>query len=654
MCLGLASACPARAQESPRLGAFSRQIDGFAEPTAAAIAADGTIYVVQRGGHRVSAVAADGRRLREWGGFGDAVGTFRAPEGIAVSPGGEVFVADTGNHRVQVFTPEGGFLRFWGAFGTRPGELNQPRAIAVNAEHVFVADTGNDRVQVFDHSGRLVRVIGGPGDEPGRFLRPAGVAATPGGELFVADADNARVQRFSPGGEPAAHWGAWGSFAGLLAEPLGLSVHEGLVFVADTRNHRVQVFDHAGMAQYQWGLHALRPREGAGRLHYPDHVAVSPDGALAVVCESFEDRIQVFVRGPIEQPLGPMPSLDQVGAAHFGERIDADGALIFLAEPDSQTVLAYTTRLEVPVLVTTLGGYGRRPGQFIRPTDLHYDAASGRLLVLNAGNRRLDEFRVMFEPKGEIGFDPNLGRYVRGIEWSALAERLPERLRGAGFLPAAMESDAEGNLYLLDQSGRRVLVFSPALEFKLALGGTNAAGEPLLRPADLALTSDGRVLVVDELGRKVVSYRRDGGPGEAFFPSAETEARAAATSGERDGTPAARESAASQPGSSLPTAATLLRPVGIGVCANGDVLVADAGADRVLRLSREGRVLWRVGRRGLGTGEFSRPTGAAECENGRVAVVDFGNHRVQILEPDGAFRHAFGARLYVQPTRRRP
>lgn len=604
-------------QATARLGAFQSQIEGFEQPVAAAISADGRIYVVQRGADRIEIVGADGTRSGRIGRPGTAPGELLAPEGVAIGPGGEVFVADTGNHRVQVFSADGQPLRAFGSFGAGPGQFNQPRAVAVAASRVCVADTLNDRVQVFDLDGTHRLTLGGHGVEPGRMSRPLAVAMNDRGDVFVADGDNSRVQQFAPDGAFVRAWGDWGSFAGLLAEPRGLWLHGDRVYVADTRNHRVQVFAADGAPQYSWGLHALRPREGRGKLHYPDHVAVAPDGSFAVVCESFENRVQVFGRGKIEESLGPPPSLEMGGAAHYGPRIDVDGPLLVATEPDSQAVLICTLARDEPILIGSFGGFGRRPGQFIRPADVQLDLASRSLLVLNAGARRLEEFKLDWTPEDEIGFNPTLARYARGVDLALIAGRLAASGETPPIEPVAVDRDAAGTVYVLDQAACRVVTLSAAFEPLGAWGGFGDDEGRFRRPTDLAVGPDGTVYIADELGR-CAAYDADGRFVRAFAAEADA------------------------------------RPFGICISRDGSVYWTDTRADCVRRCGADGRPQGSIGKRGLGAGEFLRPTGVAEDERGRLIVLDFGNHRGQIFsgaQTEPRFERAFGARLFVLPTR---
>lgn len=84
------------------------------------------------------------------------------------------------------------------------------------------------------------------------------------------------------------------------------------------------------------------------------------------------------------------------------------------------------------------------------------------------------------------------------------------------------------------------------------------------------------------------------------------------------------------------------------------MFVSDARAATISRFDASGRRVKRWGALGLGAGEFAKPRGVMIDARGRLLVVDHGNHRVQIFRADGEFESAFGARLFVVPTLKRP
>ena len=98
------------------------------------------------------------------------------------------------------------------------------------------------------------------------------------GRIVVADTGNHRLQIFSPDGTPLEHWVAAAVTRDCLQNLRGVDVVDDVIRVTDRLNHRVQAFTPDGEFLHAWGMHALKPREGDGRIHYPTAIAISPDG----------------------------------------------------------------------------------------------------------------------------------------------------------------------------------------------------------------------------------------------------------------------------------------------------------------------------------------------------------------------------------------
>src|SRR5262245_37679807 len=94
------------------------------------------------------------RLLLYWGGSGSAPGQFFEPADIAVAADGAVYVVDRGNQRVQRFTADGEFLGMWGQPGDMDGEFGNPTGVDVDATGVYVADLARyGEVQIFTADG---------------------------------------------------------------------------------------------------------------------------------------------------------------------------------------------------------------------------------------------------------------------------------------------------------------------------------------------------------------------------------------------------------------------------------------------------------------------------------------------------------------------
>lgn len=79
-------------------------------------------------------------------------------------------------------------------------------------------------------------------------------------------------------------------------------------------------------------------------------------------------------------------------------------------------------------------------------------------------------------------------------------------------------------------------------------------------------------------------------------------------------------------------------PIGIGVAADGSVLVADADLHRIVRLTAAGKPAGVFGDRAL-----ARPTGLAiDPGTGRVYVADTGAHNIEVFDASGRYLRTIG------------
>ena len=82
------------------------------------------------------------------------------------------------------------------------------------------------------------------------------------------------------------------------------------------------------------------------------------------------------------------------------------------------------------------------------------------------------------------------------------------------------------------------------------------------------------------------------------------------------------------------------QPNDVVVAPNGDIFVSEGhggGNSRILKFSKDGKLIKTIGKKGPGPGEFDQPHALAFDSKGRLIVGDRGNNRVQILDQDGKF-----------------
>jgi len=272
-------------------------------PMGTALAPDGTLWVADRGNHRILGFdrGTKGDRVADrvigqmdlsqgTGNFVDGLG-FANPKDVAIDRSvqpNRLYVCDWNNNRVLGYASTGNLTSQTQPSlvigqpdphsndpGTGRSSLFLPTAIAVDAAGgLFVVDRDNNRVLWFDRpfetDTRADRVFGQPDFESRQanhggvsaqsLNRPEGVAVDAAGNLYVADTRNHRILRFDKAvatdRKADAVWGQSGSFtksseyggigvrSDTLSYPFGLDLsRDGLLAVADTNNHRVLLFD---------------------------------------------------------------------------------------------------------------------------------------------------------------------------------------------------------------------------------------------------------------------------------------------------------------------------------------------------------------------------------------------------------------------------
>lgn len=157
-------------------------LNGFDRPYDIARALDGSLYVSEYKGNRVSVLSADGEWKSYIGAKGRGDGQFVGPQNLAVDEAGYLYVTDFGNRRILKFAADGSFVL---AFGTKTGifpGLAAPTGVASIKDEVFVADSGARALARFDRSGNFLGY-----SSEGALSYPESVRRSGDDSLIVSD-----------------------------------------------------------------------------------------------------------------------------------------------------------------------------------------------------------------------------------------------------------------------------------------------------------------------------------------------------------------------------------------------------------------------------------------------------------------------------------
>ncbi|MFB0986820.1 MAG: hypothetical protein QMB94_11020 [Phycisphaerales bacterium] len=579
------------------------------------------VLIVALGLLNAAAIEAADTRPRDetnrLGRFASQVEALDEARAIAVRPNGEVVILDS-----------------FGAISGDP-ESSGFRDLAIDAEDRWVliddasvqcrlgagelrwtvepggigVDISGSSVWTLDDDGGVRRRDAATGAElaarPAMFPGARAIVALSDGGAWVADTDRHRLVRLDAQLNEVRSIGDRGAFPGLFNTPVDLAVNGAHLFVADKLNHRVSVHRLADAAfLYQWGMHAVIPREGEGRIHYPEGIAITPDGEQAFVLESFERRYQVFERvAEGESPTGSvLPRKTKVVQSHFGSDVGADGDLLAMWDPESSSAVVFDLTFGIPIHVTTFSRGGDGPANFGRIQAVGVDAGRQEIFFLDRGLGRISKWRLDRDRDAPLKMDPFMGRFVRSWTEELLATRVAAN-GGGDRLDLRDLVIRDGVLNLLDAAGPSIITTDAGLEV-LSVHQLPEGTMPVqiaVRPAGGWIVSEpqrGRVLVLDAAGeveRKIMG-----------------------------------------------AAIGVVRPFGVAELADGRIAVSDRNTDGFVVVDRADQVLARGGERGSWDGALWMPAGLEFLPDGGLVVLDQGNHRAQVFDPDtGAWRISF-------------
>jgi DNA-binding beta-propeller fold protein YncE len=197
--------------------------DLFQEPVDVALAADGSLLVLD-------ALAQQVFRVDEDGGveLTPLQASFYRPRGLAVDAAGNIVVADTGGARVVVMGPDGAPLVEFGGQGSPLGR-GQPVDALPGAGALWAISAEDGRLWNLTSDGSLTAI------QPSGTVDGPQLAQLSGGRLLASDPARATFTLFSPAGEPLAQFG----YVGELQQPTGVAAAPGaegdVIAVVDTR-----------------------------------------------------------------------------------------------------------------------------------------------------------------------------------------------------------------------------------------------------------------------------------------------------------------------------------------------------------------------------------------------------------------------------------
>ena len=534
---------------------------------------NGTFYGQSMTDGDIYTVAGDGTA----GYSGDAVPASSAeldsPSGVALDARGNVVIADTANDAIRVVAQgngtfygrtmvDGDIYTIAGKDGS-PGyttdavlattaELDRPRAVALDAQgNVLIADTANNRIRV---------VAQGNGTFYGQSMTDAFIYTIAGNGTAAYGADNT----------PATSTD--------LNAPGGVALDaQGNVVIADTANNRIRVV-----------------AESTGTFY----------------CQAMtdEDIYTVAGDGPGGYSGDGIPATSSGLDAPGGVAVDAHGNIV-IADTANQRVrvvapstgpfygLSMTARDIYTAAGTGVGGYALGDGisattsaELDQPDDVIVDS-QGNLVIADTANNRI---RVVAESSGTFyGQSMTAGDIYSVVGTVTGGYNGDDRTAVTAELdaPSAVAFDAHGNIVIADSANERVRVVaeSSGTYYGQAMtsgdiytvAGDGASGfnqgdgilavsAELSSPGDVAVDAQGNIVIADSGNERIRVVATSTG---SFYGRSMTAGNIYTLAG--DGTTGYTADA-------VPAATSeLFNPGAVAVDAQGNVVIADTGNDRV-------------------------------------------------------------------------
>jgi uncharacterized protein (TIGR03663 family) len=287
-------------------------------------------------------------------------------------------------------------------------------------------------------------ILGGTGDAPRMFNMPRNLAAASDGTLYISDTNNHRIQHLARDGSVLHTWGSYFSSAGGGQPPAG-------------------TFDEP------WGI------------------AVGPDG-FVYVTDTWNHRIQKFTAdGEFVSMWGTLGQAETPFAL-WGPRGIAVNSQnqILVADTGNKRILIFDSNGNY---IAQFGSAGFGPGQFDEPVGLAIDD-DGQVYVTDTWNQRVQ----VFAPGGD-------GQYVPVRSWDIVGW-YGSSLDNKPFIAV----DQDGQVFVSDPEGYRILQFSGDGQFVLSWGDAGIGDDRFRLPTGLAADPDGGIWVTDAGNGRIMHF----------------------------------------------------------------------------------------------------------------------------------------------------
>lgn len=267
----------------------------------------------------------------------------------------------------------------------------------------------------------------------------------------------------------------------VMSKPFDVAVCQGLIFVSDTVLRSVLVFDVPGKRFYQIGT------EESAMVRKPLGLATDEECNL-YIADGTTRQIMVF------DQAGQF--LNSIGGQQWFERlshvtVSGDGSRVFAVDTGNLRSNSHRVRVfdaQNGKHLHDIGKRGEKDGELNLPRDVEI-GPDGNIYVVDGGNFRVQ----VFDQQGKV---------IRTI--GTLGRRYGQFAR-----PKGIAIDPAGNIYVSDAAHGNFQIFTKEGELLLFVGERSERFGPAryMLPAGIDVDEDGRIYMVDQYFRKMDIYR---------------------------------------------------------------------------------------------------------------------------------------------------
>lgn len=267
----------------------------------------------------------------------------------------------------------------------------------------------------------------------------------------------------------------------VMSKPFDVAVCQGIIFVSDTVLRSVLVFDIPGQQFFEIG------KEEPGLLRKPLGLATD-DECNIYIADGTTRQIMIFDQaGQFQKAIAGQDWFERL--SHVA--VTQDGSRVFAVDTGNVRSTSHKVRVfdvQNNKHLYDIGIRGEEAGQLNLPRDAEI-GPDGKLYVIDGGNFRVQ----VFEQDGTV---------IRTI--GTLGRRYGQFAR-----PKGIAIDTAGNIYVSDAAHGNFQIFNNQGELLLFVGNRSEKFGPAnyMLPAGIDIDEDGRVYMVDQYFRKLDIYR---------------------------------------------------------------------------------------------------------------------------------------------------